>query len=184
MNEAVRMVAFRDFMGSPEGWGRDQGREVYQRLLRFVETSAGTMIFKVSLKDVRRLDISFASETIVELARRYRGLKGFCLVDLSDEDLIENWDAAAAKKSQPILVWKGRTSRVLGCEPSPGNREAYEFALSRPQVRVVEFASANKGMSVANASMKFKQLWEQGFLLRRESTADTGGVEFVYHRIG
>jgi len=178
------MVAFRDFMSSPEGWGRDQGREVYQRLLRFVETSAGTMIFKVSLKDVRRLDISFASETIVELARRYRGLKGFCLVDLSDEDLIENWDAAAARKSQPILVWKGRISRVLGCEPSPGNREAYEFALARPEVRAVEFANASKGMSVANASMKFKQLWEQGFLLRRESIADTGGVEFVYHRIG
>ena len=32
--------------------------------------------------------------------------------------------------------------------------------------------------------MKFKQLWEQGFLLRQESTADTGGVEYVYHRIG
>ena len=178
------MVAFREFMNTPEGWGRDQGREVYQRLLRFVESSAGTIIFKVSLKDVRRLDISFASETIIELARRYRGTKGFCLVDLSDEDLIENWDAAAAKKSQPILVWRGRTARILGCEPSAGNREAYEFALSRPQVRAVEFASLNKGMSVANASMKFKQLWEQGFLLRREGTADSGGVEFVYHRIG
>jgi predicted transcriptional regulator len=32
--------------------------------------------------------------------------------------------------------------------------------------------------------MKFKQLWEQGFLLRRESVADSGGVEFVYQRIG
>lgn len=178
------MVTFRDFMGSPEGWGRDQGREVHQRLLRFVEANAGTIVFKVSLKDVRRLDISFASETIVELARRYRGLKGFCLVDLSDEDLIENWDAAAAKKSQPILVWKGRTARILGCEPSPGNREAYEFVLSRSKVRAVEFASTTKGMSVANASMKLKQLWEQGFLLRRESIADTGGVEFIYHRIG
>jgi len=184
MNEVTRMVAFRDFMASPEGWGRSQGREVYQQLLRFVESSTGTMIFRVSLKDVRRLDISFASETIVELARRYRGLKGFCLVDLTDEDLIENWDAAAAKKSQPILIWKGKTSRVLGCEPSPGNREAYEFALARPEVRAVEFAKSLKNMSVANASMKFKQLWEQGFLLRREGASDTGGVEFIYHRIG
>jgi hypothetical protein len=184
MNEVTRMVAFRDFMESPDGWGRDQGREVYQRLLRFVEANAGTMIFKVSLKDVRRLDISFASETIVELARRYRGAKGFCLIDLNDEDLIENWEAAATKKGQPILVWRGRTSRLLGGEPSPGNREAYAFALSRPHVRAVEFANANNGVSVANASMKFKQLWEQGFLLRRESAADTGGVEFIYHRIG
>jgi hypothetical protein len=178
------MVAFRDFMDAPDGWGREQGRIVYQRLLRFVEDNAGAMIFKVSLKNVRRLDISFASETIVELARRFRGAKGFCLVDLSDEDLIENWDAAATKKSQPILVWKGHSSRLLGGLPSPGNREAYEFALARPQVRAVEFSNANKGMTVANASMKFKQLWEQGFLLRRDAAADTGGVEYVYHRIG
>ena len=39
-------------------------------------------------------------------------------------------------------------------------------------------------MSIANASTKFKQLWEQGFLLRQESVADSGGVEFVYQRIG
>jgi predicted transcriptional regulator len=31
--------------------------------------------------------------------------------------------------------------------------------------------------------MKFKQLWEQGFLLRQESTADSGGLEYVYRRI-
>jgi predicted transcriptional regulator len=31
--------------------------------------------------------------------------------------------------------------------------------------------------------MKLKQLWSSGFVMRRESVADTGGVEFVYHRI-
>jgi predicted transcriptional regulator len=55
--------------------------------------------------------------------------------------------------------------------------------MGRPQTRAAEFA-AEKGISIANASMKFKQLWDQGFLLRRESTSDTGGVEFVYQRIG
>ena len=39
-------------------------------------------------------------------------------------------------------------------------------------------------MTIANASMKFKQLWEQGFLLREESAADSGGMEYVYSRIG
>ncbi len=40
------------------------------------------------------------------------------------------------------------------------------------------------GLSIANASTKFKQLWEQGFLMRNESVADSGGVEFLYQRIG
>jgi hypothetical protein len=171
-------------MEEPEGWGRAQGREVYRRLLDFVEGNAGVVVFRVSTEGVRRVDISFASETIVELARRYKGSKGFCLVDLDDADIVENWEAAATKKGQPIAVWAKGNGRVIGAEPSQGNRAALAFALSRPQVRAAEFAEATRGMSIANASTKFKQLWEQGFLLRRESVADSGGVEFVYQRIG
>jgi hypothetical protein len=182
MNERGRVLALRDFMDRPEGWGRDQGRQVYQRLLRFVEDNAGTIIFKVSLKGVRRLDISFASETVIELARRFRRFKGFCLTDVADSDLLENLDAAAKKKEQPIVVWKGESAELIGLEPSEGAREALQFAMGRPQLRATEFAT-RKGVSTANASMKFKQLWEQGFLLRRESAADSGGIEFVYQRI-
>lgn len=178
------MLALRDFMDRSEGWGRNEGRNVYQRMLDFVEDNPGIVIFKVSMKDVQRIDISFASETIVELARRYRRSKGFCIIDLTDEDLIENLDAAAAKKQQPILVWRGRSPRVVGIEPSEGTREAFQFAIGRAHARAAEFASVKRGMSIANASMKFKQLWEQGFLLRREAAAETGGVEFIYHRIG
>lgn len=129
------------------------------------------------------MDMSFASETIVELARRFRRAKGFCLIDLTDADLIENIDAAALKKEQPILVWRGQSAALVGVKPSEGAREAFQFAMGRSQSRAAEFA-VQKGISIANASMKFKQLWEQGFLLRRESTADTGGVEFVYCSIG
>jgi hypothetical protein len=142
----------------------------------------GTVVFKISMKGVQRMDISFASETIIELARRYRRSKGFCLVDLNDKDIIENIDAAGEKKEQPMLVWREKSADLIGLEPSEGARQAFEFAMGRPQVRAAEFA-AEKNLSIANASMKFKQLWEQGFLLRRESTADTGGVEFVYQRI-
>lgn len=182
MNE-VRVLPFRDFMDRPEGWGRAEGREVYQRLLEFVESSAGTTVFKVSMKGVKRIDMSFSSETIVELARRFRKTKGFCLVDLNDQDMMENLNAAAEKKDQPMLVWRERSAQLIGSDPSEGTREAFEFAMGRPQTRATQFAT-EKGIGIQNASMKFKQLWEQGFLLRRESTADTGGVEFVYHRIG
>jgi hypothetical protein len=148
MNERMHVLALRDFMDRPDGWGREQGRGVY-----------------------------------VELTRRYRGAKGICLVDLTDADMIENIDAAAARKGEPLLLWQGKSARVLGAQPTQGCREAFDFALERPQARAAEFAQTKKNMTIANASMKFKQLWEQGFLLRRESAADTGGVEFVYQRI-
>jgi hypothetical protein len=178
---AIKLI---EFMDESEGWGRAQGREVYQRLLSFVENHSGVTVFRISTKGVRRIDISFASETVIELARRFRGSKGFCIADLDDADMIENLEAAAQKKGQPIVLWAGNAVRVMGVEPSQGNRDALSFALSRPQARAAEFAEVTPNMSIANASTKFKQLWEQGFLLRRESVADSGGVEFVYQRIG
>jgi hypothetical protein len=182
MNEVSRVLPLREFMDRPEGWGRAQGREVYQRLLSFVEGNPGTVVFQISLKGMHRIDISFSSESIVELARRFRRSKGFCLIDLTDPDMIENIDAAGEKKGQPLLVWREKSADLIGATPSEGTRVAFQFAMSRSQTRAAEFA-AQSGLSIANASMKFKQLWEQGFLLRRESTADTGGVEFVYCRI-
>jgi len=184
MNEKSTVLQLRDFMNTPEGWGRDQGREIYNKLIGFVEANPGTMIFKVSLRNVKRLDISFASETFVELARRYRGYKGFCFIDLADQDMRENWDAAASRKGQPMMVWEGKKGRVIGVEPSQGTLGAFKFALERERARATEFAAATPDMSIANASTKFKQLWEQGFLLRREDIAESGGVEFTYFRIG
>jgi hypothetical protein len=183
MNEGGRVLELRSVMGKAEGWGRDQGREVYQRLLKNVEETPGVLIFKVSMRGVSRIDISFSSETIVELARRYRGRKGFCLIDLTDRDLIENLDAAAEKKEQPILVWHGKSADLIGATPTEGTREAFGFAMGRNECRATEFAQT-RGLSIANASSKFKQLWEQGFLLRREAAAETGGVEYVYQKIG
>jgi hypothetical protein len=171
-------------MDSGEGWGRDQGRRVYSALIDLVEASPGAMVFRVSLEGVTRVDISFASETIVELARRYRGNKGLCFVDLADPDMTENWDAAAARKAQPLMSWDRGKVKTLGVLPSQGTVAAFEFAMKRARTRATEFAAAIPGMSIANASTKFKQLWEQGFLLRREDVAESGGIEYGYYRIG
>ena len=135
------------------------------------------------MEGVKQIDASFASEAIVELIRRYRGTKGICLVDLVDPEVRFNIDLAAARVALPVAVWNGSSVEMIGGQPSQGNREALEFALTRSQARAAEFAET-MNFSIANASTKFKQLWEQGFLMRSESAADSGGVEFVYRRIG
>jgi hypothetical protein len=182
--ESNPALCLADLMGHPDGWGRSQGREVFRSLVEHVESRPGVRVFFVSLNGVRRTDISFASETLVELAKRYRGNKGFCLTDMTDADMVENWDAAARKASQPIMVLESNGQlRVLGIEPTPGNQGAFRFALERTSSRATEFAAAT-GIGITNASTKFKQLWEQGFLLRRENLAASGGFEFEYFRIG
>jgi hypothetical protein len=185
MNEiAAQPLRLRDFMSEDDGWGRVAGRETYRKLMDFVEAHPGVLVFRVSQLGVRRIDISFASETLVELARRYRGRKGFCFVDLTDADQKENWAAAAQRAGQPIMSWEvGGKPVTLGLEPSQGNAEAFRFALARSETRAAEYAVSAKNISITNASSKFKQLWEQGFLLRREAAADSGGVEYLYVRI-
>jgi len=187
MNHVLESTSLylREFMGdSSQGWGRDQGREVYSQLLRFVESRPGIVLFRVSVQGVSRVDISFASETVVELARRYRGIKGFAFIDLNDTDMLENWDAAAAKKNQPLMVWRDSEPSVIGPAPSQGNADAFQFALFRPHARAAEFVEARSNVSIANASTKFKQLSEQGFLLRQDYKSDSGGIEYIYFRIG
>ena len=183
MNENSVSIRLRQFMSCDEGWGRAQGRETYHKLIEYIEQNPGVMSFRISLEEVNRVDISFSSETIIEIARRYRGHKGFCFIDLNDSDMLENWEAAAERKNQPLMVWTNNNWRLIGLKPSPGNIKALEFALKKPKTRAADFVAASPDVSISNASTKFKQLWEGGFLLRREETSESGGVEFLYHRI-
>ena len=184
MNENLRVdLRLRDHMASAEGWGRVTGRAVYSKVRDFVEAHPGALVFRVFVAGVKRVDLSFASETIVEVARRYRGNKGFCFLDLVDTDMRENWEAAAQRAGQPIIAWAGSHAQILGVQPSQGSSDALTFAMEHGECRVAEYAAARPSVSVPNASNKFKQLWEQGFLLRREMAADSGGVEYVYSGI-
>lgn len=174
-------------MEEEEGWGRACGREVYPRLVDYVESHPGVLVFKISLEGVKRIDLSFASETVVELARRYRGKKGFCFIDLTNPDMRENWDAAADRKELPLMVWEDeKHGQVIGRKPSAGLVDPLQFALNRTQTKAADYVASRKKdkLTIANASMKFKQLWQQGILLRREEKAPSGGVEYTYQRIG
>jgi hypothetical protein len=178
-------LRLREFMDEEEGWGRVAGRETYQQLLNFVDENPGVAVFKISIAGVRRVDISFAAETVVELARKHRGKKGFCFVDLVDPDQRENWQAAALRAGQPIVSWDANAKPlILGPQPSQGTADALKFALKRREARAADYANSHGKVSITNASTKFKQLWEQGFLLRREATAESGGVEYIYFRVG
>lgn len=184
LNEKRCLIRFTDFMDGPDGWGRAFGGDAHRKFVDYVESHPGQNIFRVSMKDVGKIDFSYASEAIVEVIRRFRGVKSICLVDLEDKDIIDNIDAAASQVKVPIMIWNGGEPKLIGQQPSQGNKQAFAYALAHTDVRAAEFAEAVPNISIANASTKFKQLWEQGFLMRSEGSAESGGVEFIYHRIG
>lgn len=182
MNETAITVRLSNFMHSSDGWGHEEGREVGAKLLAVVEANPGIKVFRISMEGVARTDASFPRESVMEIARRYRTDKGFCLYALEDQDLLYNWSLAAEQKRQPVCVWNGNSHTFIGLPPSKGNVSILDYALYREAVRATD-AAKDLGMKLPNASTKLKQLWDQGFLLRRDEVAESGGVEFTYYRI-
>ncbi len=177
----IRLIEFMD--GRPDGWGHEQGRQVYERLRAVVEAHPAKEIIRISLAGVKRTDITFPRESVIELAKHYRGRRGFCLIDANNRDLLDNWDAAASRQEQPVMVWnEDRLCRILGPEPSAGLRDMFGYVLSVPVARTSE-AATSLGLKVPNASNKLKQLWQEGYILRYEQSASSGGIEYDYSRI-
>lgn len=179
MNEVARLY-LADFLGADkEGWGNEQGREVFAQLLRAVEQRPGVQVFEISLRGVKRTDASFPRESVVELARRFRKQLGFVLAEVPNEDVLYNWFVAADKKQQPLFV-KGKNGwDLIGGELSPAKKALLDYVMSHKAVRTSQLA-ADLGLKTTNASTQLKDLWEMGYVLRREEVAESGGVEYVY----
>lgn len=175
-------IRLRDLMDREDGWGTDEGQEVFMKLSRLIDQHPAMAIFRVSLDGVRRTDASFPRESVMEVARKFRKKVGLCLADVNNEDLLDNWDAAAVKKEQPMFVWFAKGYRLLGPQPSAGSVGVLKLVLGNMETRASD-VSKEFSLKIANASMKLKQLWDQGFILRREDIADTGGIEYVYFPI-
>jgi len=169
-------------MKSANAWGHEEGREVYSKLLKSVEENAGKKIFRVSLKGVEATDATFPRESLMELAKRFRGDKGFCLYDVPDIDLLDNWSMAAEKKKQPIFVWDPDGYKLIGPQMNKGHEAIFELLLKRDSVKAIDVVM-ELGLGLSNASSKLKQLWEKGYILRNNELAESGGIEYVYYKI-
>jgi hypothetical protein len=176
------IIRLRDNTQNEDPWGHEEGRQVFIKLLSIIEANPSNLVFSISLENIRRTDASFPRESVLELAKRYRGSRGFCLVDVLNPDLIENWDAAAIKLNQPLMVWQGEDYKIIGPKPNEGSYKMLEYVLSKASTTTSEAAKAME-ITTQNASNKLKYLYEGGYVFRKETVAQTGGIEFEYFRI-
>ena len=85
-------IRLRTQMSDSDGWGHVQGLHVREKLRELIESRPTESIVRISLDGVKRTDISFPREAVIELAKSYRGRRGFCLTEVNDPDLLDNWD--------------------------------------------------------------------------------------------
>ncbi|OOZ38959.1 helix-turn-helix transcriptional regulator [Solemya elarraichensis gill symbiont] len=182
MKQKSTTIRVHDFMERDDGWGNSEGRAVHSQLIAAVGQSPGILVFYVSFDGVRRVDVSFARESVVELAVRYRGRKGFCLKDIPNQDMLENLEAAAIRREQPIGLSEEGRHGMIGLEPSRGNKELLDYVLETGETSA-SYVADKLELKLTNASTKLKQLLEAGFILRKDEKAPSGGVEFRYFAI-
>lgn len=178
----TNVLKLRDIMGRSTGWGREEGRALFTELLAQVDELSEAVLFRIDLRGVEQLDASYPRESFVALAKRFAGDKAFALMGVASPDLLDNIDAAAQKQQMPMVVWheKGKWT-LIGPAPSAGLRETFEIAMKLGQVTTAELSRPPHQIgSPANVSNKLKLLADQGYLVRREESASTGGKEFLY----
>ena len=182
MNQKPIIVNLREFTSSDRPFGNIEGKEVFRKLADFIEGQKNTRIFGISLKGIAATDASFPRESVVMLAKQLRSERGFFLTDLHSRDLIDNWNYAAKAKEQPLVVWNTGSFEILGPEINESTRTLVEYVLRRGAVFASEVA-ADLGLSVQNASTRLKSLTGQGYFLRLEEVAQSGGKEYKYEAI-
>jgi hypothetical protein len=169
---------------SQEGWGQQRGRQVRARLEALIALSPTEPIIRISLAGIMRTDVPFARSAVVELAAHARPRRGFCLVEVHDVDILDNWDAAALHSQQPLMVWYPNGSyRLLGPQPSIGMQASFEYVLARPDGASTHEVAKALHLQLPNTGNKLKSLWEAGYVLRQEATAPHGKREYDYFRI-
>lgn len=182
MNQNPVVVRLREFTKNERPFGNIEGKLVFQKLSEFVEKYPDVEVFGISLEGIEVTDASFPRESVVSLAKQLRGEKGIFLTNLSNRDLIDNWNYAAEAKGQPLVIWNDSSFEIIGPELNKSARELIEYVLHKGSVLASQVAS-DLNISVQNASTRLKNLVSQGYLLRSEDVADSGGIEFKYSAI-
>ncbi|MCK5285340.1 MAG: hypothetical protein KAH64_03005 [Nitrosomonadaceae bacterium] len=175
-------IYLHEYISGEYALGNNEGQKVFKEMQNYISSCPHQKIFGVSLKDIQATDASFPRESVVSLAKLYRGEKGFYLCDFYSEDIIDNWNYAAQAKGQSMIILSENGYNLIGPEITASAKSLLDFIMVEGVVTTA-IVSTKLDVSIQNASAKLKKLFEQGLLLGSKETAESGGLEFVYKAI-
>ena len=171
---------------SIEGLRREYGIEVHDKLVKEIEKNLDADIIDLSMKGIDVVDASFSREAIIRTIKEYRGKIGFCLINIDNEEYIDNFVAAVIKLKPPVFFKINGDYQIIGPSfpkgPSKGNQEVIDY-VNTHNVATATMLKIDLNLTITNASTKLKQLLEQGYLMRKQEVASSGGVEYLYFPI-
>lgn len=181
MKQNKVVLNLRDFTNDDHPFGNVQGKETFRKLVDYIDDHPTTLVFGISLADIVATDASFPRESVVSVAKQYPD-RGFYLEQVQNPDILDNWDYAARAKGQPLVFWNKNKYKILGSELTSSSAELVDYVLTKGFVLASQTA-VDLDITVQNASTRLKKLMEQGYILRTEDVAESGGIEYVYQAI-
>ncbi len=177
------MIKLLDFTnGNDHPFGNTQGRETFNQLLNYIDLHPELKVIELTLKGITATDASFPRESVISLAKHFKGEKWFILSDFCSPDLIDNWDYAAKAKQLPLVVRGESGLFSIGPELNSSAKELLEYVFKHQEVTTANVANT-LNISVPNASTRLKKLVNEGLILRKEEVAPSGGIEYIYSSI-
>jgi hypothetical protein len=182
MEQNYMLVQLRDYLDRPFAHGNDTGRAVLTQLQRLIAAHPEEKVFGISLKGIEVTDASFPRESIISLAKMYKGEKGFYLCDFATQDLIDNWRYAAQAKTQAMIIKLNKGYELIGPPVTDTAKNLLDIVMKEGSVTTSVIAD-KLDVSPQNASAKMKKLLELGLVLGSKEAAESGGLEFVFTAI-
>lgn len=183
MNEKIPTIDFSKCAGAKNPYGSPRGKLAHANLLAEIEKLGHVNVVGVSFRGLEGADVSFLREALVYAIKRYRKEISFFVSDLPDEDIVANLQAAAISGGEQVTYWSDEGCRFLGPEPSTSSKLLLDFIATHRSSTTANVAEA-LSISVQNASTRLKRLYEEGYVMRVEETAESGGREYVYKVAG
>ena len=80
MNQNRHKLNLLNFIdGNTHPFGNQQGKETFRKLSDYIDTYPAVIIFGISLTGIENTDASFPRESVISIAKFYRGFKGVYL---------------------------------------------------------------------------------------------------------
>ncbi len=160
--------------------GSKQGHQAFSAITDQVDTVKDTGVFNISFSGIEQIDACFVIAGIIALSRVYKGAKHFYLSGIQHRDILTNLKCVATVYEMPLLVLdEDKNIEWIGKSLTPSNTELLNYIYSKPSVTTAVIAK-KFNLSVPNASIKLKKLYDQGYVMAKKQDAVSGGHEFIY----
>lgn len=177
-------LALAQYVEGGEAWGTQLGARVFGELNTILVSLDEGATVQFDYGGLKRSDVSFQREAVVETLRKHRPRICFIAVNLVDPDIRLNLSFALEKYEESLLVAEASgESSVVGRRLTPEQQNVLELVRASGELTSTRLTDPPLLLKPSTASNQLTMLWRAGLIRRVEGAAASGGREYRYYPV-